>query len=275
MVEMSDWTTFHLDLDDRSQDTVETDHSETDRQPADHMEYNPLGLLQVAKIVSGKRLSSTSKKPVLMKRLKSTETSEIVKAIAVFCCPNHCNFAFSISEIIQLCFDFVDLNEAELHDFICNAIKQGTFRGVVFFYLNSKPVCEKAWCLLLGISRYKYDKAFDNPNISPIHGNYGTTCQTDTTIKIIAWMRGFFGAHGDSMPTDRIIFLPLYMTKTYVFDRAREKLHKKIFIANSQFYQLWKENFGDVVISHFVRMEKCDTCIELQKLAENASRRDK
>jgi hypothetical protein len=88
-------------------------------------------------------------------------------------------------------------------------------------------------------------------------------------------MREFFGAHKNSMPTEHIIFLSLYMTKAYVFDRAREKLHKKIFITNSQFYQLWKENFHDVVILRFVRMGKCDTCIELYKLAENISRRNK
>jgi hypothetical protein len=49
-------------------------------------------------------------------------------------------------------------------------------------------------------------------------------------------MKQFFGLNEDNIFTEAIVFLLLYMSKFYVFNRVREKL--EIYIDNSQFYDL-------------------------------------
>jgi hypothetical protein len=62
------------------------------------------------------------------------------------------------------------------------------------------------------------------------------------------------------MSTKAIVFLLLYMNKFYVLNRVRKKL--EIYIANSQFHNLWNNNFKEIILFYFIRIEKYNTCIE-------------
>jgi hypothetical protein len=73
-------------------------------------------------------------------------------------------------------------------------------------------------------------------------------------------MKQFFGSHRNNISTEAIVFLSLYMNKYYVFNRVKEKL--ETYIADFQFYNLWNNNFKEVVLFCFIRIEKYDIYIK-------------
>jgi hypothetical protein len=107
-----------------------------------------------------------------------------------------------------------------------------------------------------------------NSNILPIYSNFGSFYQTE---KLLDFSKEFL--HLFHIFTEAIVFLPLYMNKSCVFNRAREKL--EIYIANSQFYDLWNNSFKEVISFCIIRMEKYDTCIKFRALEQNKLERNK
>jgi hypothetical protein len=63
------------------------------------------------------------------------------------------------------------------------------------------------------------------------------------------------------------------MNKSCIFNGAREKL--EIYIANSQFYDLWNNSFKELIPFCFVRMGKYDTCTKFRALKQNILERNK
>lgn len=123
----------------------------------------------------------------------------------------------------------------------------------VLYQVSGCEVCEMCFRLVYGIryNRFKAIKArFLDGVVIAEHGRYGTSCLTDSTIRVVSWLRSFFHKIGDRMPTKEQIHLPSCLTRADVYALAVDDLTQGGLqcCKRSTFYDVWKTNFPNVKI---------------------------
>lgn len=122
---------------------------------------------------------------------------------------------------------------------------RGHSRGdkTVLFTVNGQEVCETCWRYTYGI-RYGKFKVLKEKFMSGVvtikHGLTGRLNTSETTLRLLCWMRSFFGKVGDKMPTSEIVHLPSCLTKHDVFELAKDDLTQGglPFCSPSHLYQV-------------------------------------
>ena len=121
--------------------------------------------------------------------------------------------------------------------------------------IEGKAVCKEAFIKILGISRRRYARVYDQYS-------KGATIsikkkpdreKSTRTSEAKAWMTHFFNGIGDHMPHTQQTHLPHFLTKIDVYNRMKRELRERgisesDIISRSHFYALWECDFKKVVI---------------------------
>lgn len=123
----------------------------------------------------------------------------------------------------------------------------------VLYTVSGEVVCETFWRYTYGI-RYGKFKVLKNKFISGVltveHGLTGKLNTSESTLRLLGWMRSFFGKIGDKMPMSDTINLPSCLTKLDVYELARDDLTQGGLscCSPSHLYEVWKKEFPNVKI---------------------------
>lgn len=176
------------------------------------------------------------------------------------CCKEHCLQHFSIEEFTNSTQHFHSKSPTEqrqyLHDCLILSSPSGAATSSASkekFMLYSKPLCKKAFAVLLGTSERRLDRIKQNFAAvgKIVHGNRGIKRPTTKSSDASAWMESYFSRMGDHMPDSNRIHLPSFLTKREVYQRMCTELSEdgiKEIISLSTFYELWDKNFSHVLI---------------------------
>ena len=129
------------------------------------------------------------------------------------------------------------------------------------YTLSGHEVCEVCFRLAHGLQHNHFnaikDKFLDGIIVVE-HGKYGRNFLTDSTIRVISWLRTFVQKVGDRMPTKEEIHLSSCLTRADVFARAVDDLSQGGLqcCSLSIFYGVWKAHFSNVKIPKVCRFHK-------------------
>lgn len=178
------------------------------------------------------------------------------------CCPFQCLFQFSVNDISTLRNSISKLNEQQFTDFIRLFIKNSLFKQCLHFKIKNKFVCSDGWKLLFCVSNYKWNLAMSDLNAVSIHSNLGNTHYAVWHSHVSSWFYDFFSAHCDFLSNNAIVYLPSYFTKKDVWLLAYPQL-KQHNIKKAGFFDVWSSEYDNVETTEFIRMDRCDTCLQL------------
>lgn len=82
------------------------------------------------------------------------------------------------------------------------------------------------------------------------HGRQGLRSRKESTIRASVWLQIFINKVGDHMPTDGSTHLPSCLTRSDVYELAREDLSQDgtPVCSRSTFFELWRREFQHVKI---------------------------
>ena len=123
----------------------------------------------------------------------------------------------------------------------------------ILYSISGHEVCEVCFRLVHGVRHNRFAAIkcrFLNGVVMAEHGRYGKSCLTDSTIRVISWLRTFIQKIGDRMPTKDEIHLPSCLTRADVYALAVDDLSQGGLhcCKLSTFYDVWKSHFPNVKI---------------------------
>lgn len=165
--------------------------------------------------------------------------------------------------VIESCRDHINSysSETQKNQFVLDYMKDHARRdGSVLYTISGEEVCEMCWRLTYGIRYNKLrslKEKFNNGVIVLEHGLTGRLNTSDSTLRLLGWMRSFFSKIGDCMPMSDAIHLPSCLTKVDVYDLAKYDLTQGSLpcCSSSYMYDLWKREFPQVKIPK-VRLQR-------------------
>ena len=127
----------------------------------------------------------------------------------------------------------------------------------ILYSVSGQVVCETCWRLTYGIRLKKFKalkEKFKSGVVIIEHGLTGKSRRSEATLRLISWMRSFFEKIGDRMPMSNDVHLPSCLTKSDVYDLAKDDLTQGDLAccSPSQMYELWKTDFSHVKIPKVV-----------------------
>lgn len=123
----------------------------------------------------------------------------------------------------------------------------------VLYTISGLKVCEICWRYTYGL-RYKIfetiKEKFMRGVVTIEHGLTGRLKTSATTLRLLGWLRSFFGKIGDRMPMSDTINLPSCLTKHDVYELAKDDLTQGGLscCSPSHLYEVWKTEFPNVKI---------------------------
>lgn len=133
----------------------------------------------------------------------------------------------------------------------------GHSRGdkTILYTVGGQEVCKSCFRMVYGLRRHRFssiEKKYLRGVVISEHGRLGKGCLSDSTIRMISWMRMFIAKVGDRMPMKDDIHLPSCLTKADVYALAVDELSQGGLMYSCQkstFYQVWQTQFPHVKIT--------------------------
>lgn len=167
----------------------------------------------------------------------------------VTCFKNICQAA------IESCRDRASFDsETKQNQFVINYMREHARDDKsVLYTVSGQEVCETCWRYTYGFRYGKFKvlkEKFQNGVVTVEHGLTGRLNTSETTLRLLAWMRSFFGKLGDRMPMSDAIHLPSCLTKHDVYELAKDDLTQGGLscCSPSHLYEVWKTEFPNVKI---------------------------
>ena len=123
----------------------------------------------------------------------------------------------------------------------------------VLYTISGQEVCEVCWRLTHGIRYNKFQclkEKFRSGVVIIEHGLAGKYNTSESTLRLLEWMRNFIRKVGDSMPMSKAIHLPSCLARRDVYDLAKHDLTQGGLSCPSlsHMYELWRKEFPEVKI---------------------------
>lgn len=127
----------------------------------------------------------------------------------------------------------------------------------VLYTVGGQKVCETCFRMVYGFryNRFATMKSkFQDGVVLAEHGRLGRCDITNSSIRVVSWLRTFSDKVGDRMPTSTAIHLPACLTKADVYSLASDDLSQGGLrcCSISTFYDIWKKSFPHVKIPKVV-----------------------
>ena len=229
------------------------------------------------------QLSVGSTKSSLKKsrKRKLTNYDNFVKELSSPCCANECTWKFSIKgnvwfshhfilqDCMSLCQPLLNLSEQQFTDWIKDHIKCAELANKqLIFIVKGQRICVASFCALYGISEYKFHLAEETLNKPTLHKAKGKTTINKWKAFLQTWFLNLVVSFCDLMPNSDSQYLPIYFTKTSLYNMAVQEYQDSegSTFSQSSFFSFWKEHHKVIKIPKNLKMGQCDTCLELKRL---------
>ena len=163
----------------------------------------------------------------------------------------------SISQAtIEQCRDQLDSlgSETRQNQFIITYMRDHSRKDKsVLYTLCGEQVCEVCWRLTYGIRYNKFRGLKDKYTSGVValeHGLTGRLNTSQSSLRLISWMRSFFEKIGDHMPMSDALHLPSCLTRVDVYELAKDDLTQGGLACCSlaHMYKVWNDEFPHVKI---------------------------
>ena len=173
------------------------------------------------------------------------------------CCDKKCFRKVSHSTI-ENCREMIGRfsTETQQNQFILDYMKDHARKDQdmsILYTIAGEEVCEFYWRLIYGIRYNKFKslkEKFRKGVLILEHGLTGKLNTSESTLRMLEWMKSFFLKIGDSMPMSEEIHLPSCLTRTDVYELAKCDLTQGGLSCPSlsYMYELWRKEFSLVKI---------------------------
>lgn len=163
----------------------------------------------------------------------------------------------------------------------------------ILYTIAGEEVCEVCWRLSYGIRFNKFKslkEKFTSGVVVLEHGHSGRLNTSESTMRLLEWMRSFFIKIGDHMPMSDNINLPSCLTRLDVYELAKFDLTQGGLPcpcpSSSYMYKIWQKEFPKVKIPKVIyylyyiyiasyavstkesRFSMCDVCAGIKEARE-------
>lgn len=183
---------------------------------------------------------------------------KVEEVIVKKCCNRKMITCFKkVSQVaIEICRDHFISNKSEVQQsqFVIDYMRSHVRDDKSILYsVSGQEVCETCWRLTYGIRLNRFKALllkFERGVVVAEHGLTGKSIQGEATLRLISWMRSFFGKIADHMPMGNDLHLPSCLTKADVYELAKDDLTQGglTCCSPSHMYQVWKSEFPNVKI---------------------------
>ena len=180
---------------------------------------------------------------------------------------------FSFISIIcwfnQILSQEVQKSEQQFTDWIKDHIKCAELANKqLIFIVKGQRICVASFCALYGISEYKFHLAEETLNKPTLHKAKGKTTINKWKAFLQTWFLNLVVSFCDLMPNSDSQYLPIYFTKTSLYNMAVQEYQDSegSTFSQSSFFSFWKEHHKVIKIPKNLKMGQCDTCLELKRL---------
>ncbi len=188
-----------------------------------------------------------------------THCASVPIAFPLTCCRDNCLHSFSFVETQKAKSVFTSKSRLEQNQFLLDSslmfFPSTSNRSSNKWMVEGKHLCDKAFCKILCISVKRLRKTRTLYYAGVTKATRKTTRRTVTSKSTEAkmWMKAYFHLVGDKMPHLQKTHLPQFLTRKDVYERLKRELTDQGIIEDqiiklSTFYQIWRDEFRDVVI---------------------------
>jgi hypothetical protein len=209
--------------------------------------------------------------PKIMPRKKTAINLDYNNIYYYQCCLNNCLTKLEAAEVQHLTKKISLMGQQEYQEWVVSKYKDATLNNIQTFKVtDTKTLCLNAWRHLFGVTDYFFEKLVKNENVlnaeewKAIHANTGLKKPSEASTRAKRWLTEFIPKHCDTSPTHNHLYMPAYMNssmlyKTYCESMAGENLR---CLQSTQFTCLMNEDFKHVKFWGYVKMGRCDECLE-------------
>jgi len=210
--------------------------------------------------------------PASSKCEQVTRVEGVLSAFKELCCDHMCTFKFSVLDVAALCCPFRDFSHKQWTCWIQERIRGALLTdGSYNFVVSGVTTCKHGFCLLYGISDYKFKSSLDGVDSVTQKKHKHMLKKKDWKINLWNWLMCFIASYSDPSPTSENRYLPVYFTREIVFNLAKKHLESSgLTIGLSSFTKLWKDEYAEVKFAKSFRMGSCDFCLLLKRIKRNS-----
>jgi hypothetical protein len=224
------------------------------------------------------KISSGTGSSRAKKKTKQLQEVEIAAALRP-CCPKNCWQKFSFEQVSKVRHYFWEKNRNDQVDWITRNLllwghlDQETSLFKFRYQVDDTECCASFFEQALPVSHgrlWTIRKRVLTNTIEDFEASQSTK-SAPKRDRVSQFLNSYETEHGNGMPNDRTVQLPMGSTKQDVYLALKESLAQSSSssgeaISKSTFYKAWKEQKPDLKCARWHRFSKCSTCSNIKTL---------
>ena len=200
------------------------------------------------------------------------------------CCKQECMWDFTFKQCFGLHKFYCSKTTLEasswLSTVMSSSLVENEFGTTSILHVHGKPVCQKAFKLLHGISNNKWNSVANNrdANRFPIHANTGNQNAVRTTTRVVlrTWLDEYIRSAGCANPAKDEIHLPVYLNKARLHEEfcshwKDKQLSKESAPSLNTFRNFLSTEYAHVKFLKQTRLGRCTFCLSIPDLKKECS----